>query len=418
MSINYYYILTCNPYKIEITEYLDELILLLYEGKADFISEIQCKELNLPKDYLKELKKIISNYEDRLPLYDIRYNHIFLIYKDNIFARIFFDNYRFIDQNFFNDLKKIKNPDKIDLENLRILSHYDIEMLNNTYLKIFYRSFVLHSYITNCKRPSFYSGMEHILPYYSINELHFLAYDWNLTKKTTLTEDDINKYCKEISKHDIPAKTLLDHQIYIYDSNSVGLVKHYSLFGSYYMNIYLRKNKCCLLNDVAEQETIRNLYLENQIKLMIKLIINSPIFIKSHSVYRFIENDSFLKHLKKGDIYQDISFMSTTRNPFYYKENYSFGVILLKIKLPKNIKGIGLCIESFSNFPKEEEIILPPTSKYRLDNVIDAEKATEFLNIFKLDVQKKYEFTWISNDFLSNQKKIKINIPNGYVSRN
>ncbi len=122
------------------------------------------------------------------------------------------------------------------------------------------------------------------------------------------------------------------------------------------MNSYLRKNKCCLPDVVDSADIVRNFDLENQIKLMIQLIKNAPALIESHTVYRFVESDTYLRNLIVGDIYQDPSFMSTTRNPFYYKENYAFGFILIKIKLPAKTTGVGLCIEAYSNFPKEEKL--------------------------------------------------------------
>ncbi len=72
--------------------------------------------------------------------------------------------------------------------------------------------------------------------------------------------------------------------------------------------------------NINYDDAIRNKDLENQIKLMIKLIKNAPSFLKSHTVYRFVTRDEYLRHLKPGDIYTDPSFMSTTRNPFYYQE--------------------------------------------------------------------------------------------------
>lgn len=413
-GITYYYIDPNNPYKIEATDFLDEFISLLYEGKADFITDGQQLELNLDKKYLDTIRKNISSYEDKIPLYDIRSNRIFLIFSENVYTRVYRENYRMIDQNFVEDLKNLKNPTSIDKENLRFLSFYDMNTLQKTYWKLFYKSFVMDSYITNCRRPSFSSGMEHISPYYNINELYYLVYDWNLTSKVNLTENELVQFCRQISQFDIPAQTLLNHQIYIYDSKAIGLIKHYSLFGSYFMNIYLRKHKCCLPGDRTYNEVIRNIYLENQIKIMIKTINNAPAFTKAHTVYRFVERDDYLRHLKIGNVYQDTSFMSTTRNPFYYKENYVFGYILIKIKLPMGINGVGLCIESYSNFPNEEEIILPPTSRYRLDKISESKDIEHIEGIYDLKVLKKYEFTWMGNDYLDG-KNFAIDMPDAYI---
>lgn len=409
----FYYILLNKPTTLQSTEFLDELVTLLYQGTAEFPTTSQLKRVTQNTNYLTWLKSQISAYEELVPLYDISFNHIYLIYKDNVYPRIYYDNYRFITQAFYNDLLSLKKPTAIDQDNLRILSHYDLTVLVTTYMKLFYQSFILNEYITSCARPSFHSGMDHITPYYQINELYYLAYDWNLTTSTTLNELEINKLCQQISTYDIPAQTLLDHQMYIYDANAIGLVKHYSLFGSYYMNVYLRKYRCCLDNDC--RDCIINQDLNLQIINMIKLIQHAPALKKSHTVYRFVERDTYLQHLKVGDIYQDPSFMSTTRNPFYYQENYNFGYILIKVKLPEKVRGVGLSIEAYSNFPTEEEIILSPTSRYQLNKVTELKEHDAILN---KAVKRKYEFTWIDNDYLDNDVKLIMKTPYDPVIHN
>jgi len=314
----------------------------------------------------------------------------------------------------------LQQPTENDKNNLRILSLYNMDALYQTYLKIFYESFILDSYITQCKRPSFQSKMDHIKPYYSSAELYYLAYDWNLTDKVTLQPEEMRELCSKIVPYDIPGRILLDHQMYIFDNRAIGLVKHYSLFGSYFINNYLRTYRCCMMEDAPQQEdriAISNPTLENQIELMIKLIKNAPAFDKSYTLYRFIDDDLYLRHLKKGDIYIDPSFLSTTRDPVHYQDNYSFGYILIKIKIPGNIKGIGLCIEAYSNFPEEQEIILPPSSRYKLDDII--EKTEDYHNVIKLNkrVQKKYEFTLLDNKYIDSDT-ITLEIPNAIMPTN
>ena len=400
----YYYTLPDDPYKIESTDNIDDFVSQLYYHKANLPTIAQLMELHLANNYNDQIKIMISQYEGRVPLFDVISNRIYLIDKDNIYPRIHLDNYRFVDKKFYASLKSLNDKDEANVENLRVLSNYNLDVLYQTYISLFYQSYVLNNYITNCKRPSFFPGSV-TMPYYTINELYYLAYDWDLTNNPTFSQSQIEDFCTQISKYDISAQTLLDHQTYIYDERAIGLVKHYSLFGSYYMNVYLRKNLCCLSkncdipdNAIDGAHCIKNPYLEDQIKIMIKLIKNAPALAKNHTVYRFVQRDDYLKHLKISDIYQDPSFMSTTRNPFYYKENYAFGYILIKIKLPANVMGIGLFIESYSNFPHEEEFVLPPTSKYKLIKVTDASDTSEFHNIFNLKVQKKYEFEWIGAD--------------------
>ena len=149
---------------------------------------------------------------------------------------------------------------------------------------------------------------------------------------------------------------------------------------------------------------------------MLNLFKNAPGFENAkgigdtYTVYRFVDDDSYFGNINVGDIYQDPSFTSTTRNPYYYKENYTFGYILIKINLPLKTQGIGLCIESYSNFPNEEEIILTPKSRYRLDNIIDTRQSQQLHYDLRLKVEKKYECTWIGKDYLKCGDEIKIDI--------
>ena len=59
-----------------------------------------------------------------------------------------------------------------------------------------------------------------------------------------------------------------------------------------------------------------------------------------------------------NDIITDNGFISTTRDPFYSPGlTGNFGLTLLKIYLPKGIKGIGLFIENFSFFQKNIAVV-------------------------------------------------------------
>lgn len=403
MTQVYYYVNVKNLSKVLQTEVLEDLVIPLWEGLITWPTLDQ-----IDADTLQTMKKALAKYETRVPLYDITYDHIYLIFQENVYERILKDYYRFITLLFVEQLQHVAAPDEATQENLRIMAHYDLRVLQRTYHKIFYRSFKFYNYITDCARPSYTSRMDHIKPYYKLNELYFLIQDWNLSRKTTFTDAELVSYCLIVSRYDMPAKTLIDHQWYIYNSLSIGLIKYFSLFGSYYMNQYLRHNRCALINTDSAHYT-SNVVLENQIQLMIRCIHNAPALIKSHTVYRFVQRDDFYRHLQIGDVYTDCSFMSTTRNPFYYKKLYSadeknpFGLIMIKIKLPGGVKGVGLSIEAYSNFPDEEEIILSPTSQYRLINIEEGEQNMKYHGAFDLQVQKKYEFEWLTNDYLSGQ---------------
>jgi hypothetical protein len=135
----------------------------------------------------------------------------------------------------------------------------------------------------------------------------------------------------------------------------------------------------------------------------------SPPLDNEYDLYRFIWDDSFLRNLSEGDIFMDKGFISTTRDPFYSPGiNGNFGLILQKIKIPKNKKGLGLFMENFSLFPKEEEFLLPPYCKMKLlsknDNFTYHHTNPEFEKL----INRKYEFELIEVDYNSFYKENKI----------
>ena len=96
-----------------------------------------------------------------------------------------------------------------------------------------------------------------------------------------------------------------------------------------------------------------------------RLIPYSPPLENDYNLYRFIGDDNFLHDLKEGDTLLDKGFVSSTRDPFYSPGLTGiFGLILLKIKLPKDKKGIGLFIENFSLFIGKAAISKLPTLNF------------------------------------------------------
>ena len=65
----------------------------------------------LDKDYfinLPKLAKKISKIDNKVPLYDVYSNNLFLIYKDNVYQRVVYNYYRFPDAFFYDTIKKKK----------------------------------------------------------------------------------------------------------------------------------------------------------------------------------------------------------------------------------------------------------------------------------------------------------------------
>lgn len=353
----------------------------------------------------KKTKTALSKYDDRIPLYDVYSDNVYLISKSNVYDRVMHNYYRFPDKQFveiyedklkdINDSidKNTETKEKYDKHQryskmLKFLSNYDLTILEETYLEVYYYySNQTGKNLTLCIKPSFIPQLKHIAPYYTRSELINLALNQGIIQPSNLyyTPEKVNKLCNKISKNDISAKILLNHQKYIRINKSIGMVQYYTLHGSFFMNKYLRNNP----------QQIKNKLLESNINFMAHLINSAPSFDNSYTLYRFVETDDYLSNLKPGGVYNDPSFMSTTRDPFYRSDYYKFGFILLKIKIPEKTTGIALCLETYSHFPEEQEIVLAPGSMLKLmaknDNVdyyhIDQEFATK--------IKRKYEFEYV-----------------------
>lgn len=376
----------------------------------DIINKIFSKKLKLKK---KEDIILLSKYDKYIPMFDIYSMKIYPILNTNVHFRMIDCHYRFINQEIFdwmkNIVKKKKENYKVIINNLEILENYNIDILYETSINTFFKyspKFGLE--ISICKRNSFHSKMTHITPYYSKKELIKLGSNMNMIDDITSYDllDQTTHYmiCKSISKNDVSIDTILEHSNYIVQKKIINLITFYSLNGSFLMNKLLREN-----------DKINSKYyypeLVTDIKNLIKTVNEAPPLPNDYYFYRFIWEDDFLNKLKVDDIFIDNGFTSTTRDPFYSPgTNYNFGLVLLKINIPKNTKGVGLFIENFSLFPIEEEFLMAPGNKLKLVNRDDNFKYHHINPKFERLVKKKYEFTWIGKDdtIINNINKIPI----------
>jgi len=352
---------------------------------------------------LDTIKTNISKIDDMIPLFNIYHANIYLINKENVYYRVVYGNYRFPGKfmfkyftDFSDKLKDGKNDEHTNRKKRKImlmltfLNQLDIDELYSSYIKAFTKySPYIGNMITQCNRPSFINIFTHLKPYYTRQELIKLALNMDIKLSgNPLNPDNINEICEKVSENDIKYEVLLSHQHHIVKHGCVGLIKYYTIQGSYFMNQYLRN---------LTSYDYKNSFMESIIRPVWNLILESPPFDNNYYVYRFIEKDHFIRDLKIGDIYEESGFMSTTRDPFYRSDIYKFGFILLKIKIPKNTKGVALCLETLSQFPSEQEIILPPMCQLKLIaknekcvyNHIDQEYGTK--------IRVRYEFDWIAN---------------------
>ena len=364
------------------------------------------KKLTKKKDIIE-----LSKYNKIIPMYDRATWGVYPIKRDQLYYRLKISHYRFIEepliQWIINDLKKLEQRKRNNTENLaykrlqlnlKILKNYDIDILYKTSIDTLYNySTEIGLQISICKRNSFNPYFKHLNPYYTISELIKLGK--NMELKTNLIPENLIDHkkhyeiCKKVSKNDWRALDILNHTKYIHQNNGIGFTKLYSFYGSYLLNIILR-NK----HENNTSELIHNLGSN-----MLQLIKNAPVLEKEYIVYRFIWDDDFLKKLKINDIFIDDGFISTTRNPFYSASvKGHFGMILIKIHLPKNTKGLGILIENYSLFPREEEYILPPKSKLKLIGKDETFKYHHTNEEFEKQINKKYEFKLIESSDLNN----------------
>jgi hypothetical protein len=362
-----------------------------------------------------DIKVQVSKLEYTIPLYDEDMNNLFLVDRNDVYDKITHNNFRVPNQDVIDRLralkiemaKKIKANRKLtstldeehrfyDIvlpdkkydkheKSIYFLEQFDLDVLKNTYINVlYYYSNYVGKNITNCVRPSFVPHFKHIKPYYTRSEIINLALNLEYIKPSAIEYDSkkVTKLCEYIRKNDISSDVLLSHYTHIVNSEKIGLVQYYTLQGSSFINAYMRNN-----------QSFKNNVHENIIHSLYSLVDTAPEFDKNYTLYRFINDDSYLQKYNIGDIYTSVGFDSMTRDPFYEKSSM-FGLVLLKIKIPKNIKGIGLSIELVSNFPNEEEILLCPgvqlqlTSKnsnvpyYRPDHTIVGKMVTRYEFIY------------------------------------
>lgn len=400
----------------------------LYFQKARLPTIVQVEEYLINglekkiKDYFKgnisetisKIKDNISRIDYKIPLFDKYTRNMYLIHRDNVYDKVIYGYHRFTDKIMFNKMriqknkiekkaKQIKNKnvsfEEVSLKReyrklgyiLDFLEQYNLDILESTYVKVFYYySNYIGKEITSCTRPSFLPHFKHITPYYTRSEIINLALNLGKIKPSEIYYDKekIENLCDIVSTNDISADIILNHQKHIIKKDKLGIIQYYTLQGSFFMNQYLRKQT---------PYPYKNSFLEKQIKSVWELIRSAPKFDKEYTVYRFIRSDTHLSNLNIGDTYTIDSVLSTTRDPFYGKI-YQFGYNLVKIKLPKNIVGVGLCVEALSNFPSEEEILLAPST------ILKLEKKNKNVNYYRTDniantvMKNMYEFSYIGNN--------------------
>jgi hypothetical protein len=366
--------------------------------KIDFemIKKIFNRKIKLKN---KKDKIALSLYSDYVPMYDIFSENIYPINCMKLYYRLVECHYRFITDEIKQWIKNKMSKNKGDhyQDMLDIINNYDLETLEKTSYETLYRYSPDYGLsISICKRNSFHPFSFHLNPYYSKNELIKLGMNNKLIDElepTKLVDKKLHyDICKLVSKNDIGYETILNHMNIIIKNKCISWINFYSMTGSY------------MFNKILREKLPINEYLFDGLTKIINTI-NKAELPNDYYVYRFVWDDEHLKNLKVNDIFIDKGFTSTTRDPFYSPGiKMDFGLVLVKINIPKHIKGIGLLIENFSMFPKEEEFLIQPLSKLKLKARDDKSHYFHTNEKFEKLIKKKYEFDLISikTDILDN----------------
>jgi hypothetical protein len=322
------------------------------------------------KQNLNKIINFISSITNKIPLYQELYKTVVVFNSYEILDKLRNDYFRLPDQEIYDKIKGLINNNKINKvqttqlkKDLNFLDCYNFDILFKTYEQIIYK-YTTQS-ITNCRKPGFLYVQYKKSPFFSGKELIKMALLLGILPDDKSYDDlflDTKKkdwLCNKIKAFDIDKRELIAHQKYINKNKGIDLLNYYSFLGDTIVNNYLRD---------LYKNNYKNIYLEKNITNIWKLIKNAPPLSKSYIVYRFVDNDSFLSHLKIGDIFYDKGIMSTTRDPYYVAKDYVFGNYAIKIHLPANTKGTVLLMESYSLFPQELECLLAPRTKLKLIN--------------------------------------------------
>ena len=338
------------------------------------------KEVKDYKNYLNKIRKDLSNDDKNLPLYDYSNNKFFLINKEDVFY--------FIKKYYFRPLNK-------ELESLidnDIIKSFDYDILDKLLVKfIYYNTKDIGEDITLFKNPAYIKYLDN-KPFLKKSSIINTGLNLGKIKIKDLPLDRTNllNIYNKVKTYFFTKKEIENHIKHIISNNTISIINFYTMYGSFFMNRYLR-----FPNDMLYDKK-----LEEMIQKLNDTITTSPKLKNKKVIFRFLHDDSFLENLMIGDIYLNNSFMSCTRKPNISTLDNEFGLILLKIYLPKNEKGCCLSIEANSVFKNEKEVILAPFTKLKLVSVNNNVDFYIFDKFTNRNIKKKYEFEYIGkNEF-------------------
>ena len=350
-------------------------------------------ELYINGGYITDSKIInaISSIDEYFPVYDIYYENIIMTSNNNIYDKLYYKDYRPINKSI---LKLIKETTEKKI--ITFISNFNVELLEKTFIK---NNTDYIDNFTTCVRSDFIFIFKRSDPYYQPIELKYLK---KIYDKQNISNDDVDSLCKLMENNTITRDDILKHHIYIRENDAKLCIYNYVVIQGYIMNKYLR----------FDSKKNKNSALQNNIDAIHSLVRNSPALTKSIYLYRYVQDDYYLRRLINGDIYNDYGFSSCRSDAFsfFLKNQIIYGYNLLVIKVPANM--VGICLVLYNDVSiGEKEVLLAP-GKFKIIN-------TNFTNYVNPDeytnskLEKIYELEYlgpINNiyDVLNEKKEIVI----------
>lgn len=317
---------------------------------------------------LSKLKHSLSRVTNYFPLYSIRSPSLTFSYRVQIVQNtkildyILKLHFRIVQDYVLSTCiegYKLYNRDSSERKMLAryilLLEHFDIPTLNKTYNNFIksLKNLTLEqkdklSQITNFEKSSYLS--QSVCPFFSKHELVIMAKNFSI--KFDEKKPNMKELYQTIKPMYIDNSVLLKHVEYIFDKRYVGLVDYYTFQGDRIFNTYLRTP------GVEDNNMIKK-----WVNRMWGIIKNSPRYTNDKIIlWRFLKTDDHV-HITDDKIYSTKSFMSCTRDPLHMN---NFGDIVIRIHIPKPFESSFLCIETFSKFRLEHEVLLPPDSRFKV----------------------------------------------------
>ena len=328
--------------------------------------------------YLNNLKNILSNDDNVLPMFDITDENVYFVNKKNVYYLMKDEKFRVLNQDLVDFLESIK----FNKEIIKKIKYFDFNILDKNLVNfVYYGTKEIGADITYLPNPAYVKHLN-ISPYLRKSSIINTALNVGLlkTKDLPLNDKKLKFYYDEIKTFLFYKDEIKSHMEIISKNKINNLIRFFTFYGSYFLNNYLRG-----INSFYDP------IIEKQIKNLYNTISETPKLSTNKIIFRFINTDDFLNLQKEGDKYVTNSFMSCSRKPNKNAIDINFGFILLKIHLNNKLNGYCLSVESDSAFPEEKEVIIKPGTIFKLKSIHDDVDIYLFNKNFLRNIKRKYE---------------------------